>query len=320
MPELREEIARYLYRRFNLDYAPENEILVTVGVSEAVDLAFRTVLNPGDEVLIPEPCFVSYRPCAILAGGVPVGVPTRAEDEFRLTADALRAALTPRSKVLVLAFPSNPTGAVMRQEDLEPIAQVVNEHNLLVISDEIYAELTYEGQHVSIASLEGMFDRTLVMNGFSKAFAMTGWRLGYTAGPKPIIEAMCKIHQYAIMCAPTQAQRAGIEALRRGEPEMQKMIRSYDQRRRMMLRGFRSLGLNCFEPQGAFYMFPSIQQTGLTSEEFAERLLMEEKVAVVPGSAFGQVGEGFIRCCYAAAPRDIEEALERIRCFVSRLL
>ncbi|MGI6648556.1 MAG: aminotransferase class I/II-fold pyridoxal phosphate-dependent enzyme [Bacillota bacterium] len=319
MPELREEIVRYLYRRFGLNYQPNNQILATVGVSEAVDLALRTVICRGDEVLIPEPCFVSYRPCVELAGGIPVGVPTKAEDEFRLTAEALRAALTPRSKVLVLAFPSNPTGAVMRREHLEAIAEVVRKHNLLVISDEIYAELTYEGKHVSIAGLEGMADRVIVMNGFSKAFAMTGWRLGYAAGPAPIIEAMCKIHQYTIMCAPTQAQRAGIEALRNGEPEMQRMIRSYDQRRRMMYRGLQNLGLECFEPQGAFYVFPSIKKTGLSSEEFSERLLMEEKVAVVPGNAFGQCGEGYIRCCYAASAQDIEQALQRIDRFINRL-
>jgi aminotransferase len=319
MPELREEIARYFSRRFKLSYRPEDQILVTVGVSEAVDLALRTVICPGDEVLIPQPCFVSYQPCVTLAGGVPVGVLTRVEDEFRLTAEALRAAITPRSKVLILAFPSNPTGAVMQLEHLESIAQVIREHNLLVISDEIYAELTYDGQHVSIASLEDMSQRTLVMNGFSKAFAMTGWRLGYVAGPAPIIDAMYKIHQYAIMCAPTQAQRAGIEALRNGEPEVQRMVHSYDQRRRLMLRGFQELGMDCFEPKGAFYMFPSIQKTGLTSEEFAEKLLTEEKVAVVPGNAFGQGGEGFIRCCYAASPQDIEKAIERIGSLLRRL-
>ena len=319
MLELREEIARYLSHRFNLNYRPEDQILVTVGVSEAVDVALRTVLCPGDQVLIPQPCFVSYEPCVNLAGGKAVGVPTRSEDEFRLTPELLRAAITPQSKVLVLAFPSNPTGAVMQLEHLEAIAEVVKEHNLLVISDEIYAELTYEGQHVSIASLEGMAERTLVMNGFSKAFAMTGWRLGYAAGPAPIIEAMCKIHQYVIMCAPTQAQRAGIEALRNGESEVQRMMHSYDQRRRLMLRGFREMGLDCFEPKGAFYMFPSIKKTGLSSEEFGERLLAEKKVAVVPGNAFGPCGEGFIRCCYAASPRNIEQALERIGSFIQNV-
>lgn len=319
LPELREEIARYLQRRFNLTYRPENEILVTVGVSEAVDIALRTVLCPGDEVLIPQPCFVSYEPCVNMAGGKAVGVVTQAEDEFRLTAEKLRAALTPQSKVLILAFPSNPTGAVMQLEHLQAIAEVVKEHNLLVISDEIYAELTYEGKHVSIASLEGMAERTLVMNGFSKAFAMTGWRLGYAAGPAPIIEAMCKIHQYVIMCAPTQAQRAGVEALRNGESEVLRMVHSYDQRRRLMLQGFRDLGLDCFEPKGAFYMFPSIKKTGLSSEEFGEKLLAQEKVAVVPGNAFGPCGEGFIRCCYAASPKNIEQAIERIGRFLRRL-
>lgn len=318
LPELREEIARYLNNSQGLKYRPEDQILVTVGVSEAIDLAFRAVISPGDEVLIPEPCFVSYRPCATLAGGVPVEVPTRMEDEFRLTPQALRAALTPRSKVLVLGYPNNPTGAVMRREHLEEIAEVVKEHNLLVISDEIYGDLTYDGKHVSIAAIEDMADRTLIMNGFSKAFAMTGWRLGYSAGPAPIIGAMCKIHQYAIMCAPTQAQRAGIEALRNGEPEKQKMLRSYDQRRRMMVQGLRSIGLDCFEPQGAFYIFPSIQKTGLSSEEFAEKLLLEEKIAVVPGNAFGNSGKGFIRCCYAVSTKNLEIALERIKRFISK--
>lgn len=317
--ELREEIARYLQRRFNLIYRPENEILVTVGVSEAVDIALRTVLGSGDEVLIPEPCFVSYEPCVNMAGGKAVGVVTQAEDEFRLTPEKLRAALTPQSKVLLLSFPSNPTGAVMPQEDLQAIAEVVKEHNLLVISDEIYAELTYAGRHVSIASLEGMAERTIVMNGFSKAFAMTGWRLGYAAGPAPIIEAMCKIHQYVIMCASTPAQRAGVEALRSGEAEVLRMLHSYDQRRRLMLQGFRDLGLDCFEPKGAFYMFPSIKKTGLSSEEFAEKLLAQEKVAVVPGNAFGSCGEGFIRCCYAASPKNIEQAIERMGRFLGRL-
>lgn len=319
MPELREEIARYLWRRYQLLYDPENQILVTVGVSEAVDLALRAVLCPGDEVLIPEPSFVSYRPCTIMAGGIPIAVPTRVEDEFRLTPQALEAAITPRSKVLIISYPNNPTGAVMPREALLEIARVVKKHNLLVISDEIYSELTYNGFHTSIASLEGMLERTVVLNGLSKAFAMTGWRIGYAAGPAPIIEAMCKIHQYTIMCAPTQAQRAAIEALKNGEEEMMRMIRSYDQRRRLIVQGFENLGLECFEPKGAFYAFPSIQKTGLTSEEFAQRLLKEERVAVVPGNAFGDCGEGFIRCCYAVSPREIEEALQRMGRFLRRL-
>ncbi|MDH7478850.1 MAG: aminotransferase class I/II-fold pyridoxal phosphate-dependent enzyme [Syntrophomonadaceae bacterium] len=319
MPQLREEIARYLARQYGLVYSPESQILVTVGVSEAVDLALRAVLCPGDEVIIPEPCYVSYSACTALAGGKPVPVVTRAQDEFRLTPEALRGAITGRTKALLLSYPSNPTGAIMPRAELEEIARVVREHNLLVISDEIYSELTYNGNHTSIASLEGMLDRVILLNGMSKAYAMTGWRIGYAAGPPEIIAAMCKIHQYTIMCAPTQAQYAAIEALKNGEEEKNRMIRSYDQRRRLILRGFRSLGLECFEPRGAFYAFPSIARTGLSSEEFAQRLLIEEKVAVVPGNAFGESGEGHIRCCYAVAPREIEIAVERIGKFLNRI-
>lgn len=319
LPELRQEIARYLQRRFDLNYDGLSEILVTVGVSEAVDLALRAVLCPGDEVLIPDPAYVSYAPCTLMAGGRPVMLPTSAESEFKVTVRAIRENLSPRTKVIILTFPSNPTGAIMTRADLEAVAEVVKEHNLLVISDEIYAELTYEGRHVSIASLPDMRDRTIVLNGFSKAFAMTGWRIGYAAGHQAFISAMMKIHQFTMLCAPIMAQMAAIEALRNGEEEMTKMIKSYDQRRRLILTGLREMGLECFEPKGAFYVFPSIRCTGLTSEEFAERLLKEEKVAVVPGNAFGPGGEGFIRCCYAASVKDINEALQRMSRFISRL-
>lgn len=319
MPQLREEIARYLARQYNLIYNSEKQILVTVGVSEAVDLALRVVLCPGDEVIIPEPAFVSYSPCTIMAGGKPVTVATQMEDEFRVTPEALEAAITERTKVLILSYPNNPTGAIMPREQLEEIARVAKKHNILVISDEIYSELTYNGTHTSIASLEGMFDRVIYVNGFSKAYAMTGWRIGYAAGHEEIIAAMYKIHQYTIMCAPTQAQYAAIEALKNGEEEKNRMIRSYDQRRRLFLKGIRELGLDCFEPKGAFYAFPSICKTGMTSEQFAQRLLVEEKVAVVPGNAFGECGEGFIRCCYAVATRDIETALEKMGNMLNRL-
>ncbi|NPV89440.1 MAG: aminotransferase class I/II-fold pyridoxal phosphate-dependent enzyme [Firmicutes bacterium] len=319
MPLLREEIARYLARQYNLIYNPEKQVLVTVGVSEAVDLALRVVMNPGDEVLIPEPAFVSYSPITIVAGGRPVPVATRMEDEFRVTPEALEAAINERTKALILSYPNNPTGAIMPRENLEGIAEVARRHNLLVISDEIYSELTYEDRHTSIASLPDMYDRVLLLNGFSKAYAMTGWRIGYAAGHEEIIAAMCKLHQYTIMCAPTQAQYAAIEALKNGDDEKERMIRSYDQRRRLFLKGIQELGLECFEPKGAFYAFPSIKKTGMDSEQFAQRLLLEEKVAVVPGNAFGESGEGHIRCCYAVATRDIETALERIGRMLSRI-
>lgn len=318
MIELREEISRYLNRRYDLSYLPDSELLVTVGVSEAVDLALRAILSPGDEVLIPEPAFVSYGPCTLMAGGTPRPLITSAADEFRLTPETLEQAITDKTKAIILSYPNNPTGAIMPKEHLLPLVEILQNHNILVISDEIYSELTYEAQHSSIAGFSGMKERTLVLNGLSKAFAMTGWRVGYAAGPSEIIAAMCKIHQYTIMCAPTQAQRAAIEALRNGEPEMQRMIRSYDQRRRLIVKGFNDLGLDCFEPRGAFYAFPSITRTGLSSEEFAQRLLTEESVAVVPGNAFGESGEGFVRCCYAVATSDIEKALERIGRFVQR--
>ncbi|GAX91092.1 aminotransferase class I/II-fold pyridoxal phosphate-dependent enzyme [Effusibacillus lacus] len=317
LPELREAIADYLCS-FQLAYDPE-ELVVTVGGSEAIDLAMRTLLCPGDEVLIPEPAYVSYNPCTTLAGGVPVGVPTFAEDEFRLTPENLRKRITPRSKVLILCYPSNPTGAVMSKADLQAIADVVLEHDLFVISDEIYAELTYDGHHASIASLPGMKERTVLISGMSKAFAMTGWRIGYAAAPPEILNLMLKIHQYTILCAPIMGQKAALEALRHGHAEKDKMIDRYNQRRRMIVKGFREIGLACHEPKGAFYAFPDIRSTGLSSEEFAERLLHHSRVAVVPGNVFGQGGEGFVRCSYATSIEQIQKAIERIGNFVRSL-
>ena len=319
LKELKLEISRYLARTIQVDYDYSREVLVTVGGSEAIDLAFRAMLDPGDEVLIPQPSYVSYLPCAVLADGVPVTIPLQHENSFKLTREELEAAITPRTKILVLPFPNNPTGAVMTREDLEPIAQAVMEHDLYVVSDEIYSELTYSGQHCSIASLPGMRDRTLVINGFSKGFAMTGWRLGYICGPAPIVEQMTKIHQYAIMCAPTTSQYAAVEALRNCGRDVEQMRESYNQRRRFLMNEFRKMGLQCFEPYGAFYAFPSIREFGMTSEEFATRLLQEEKVAVVPGTAFGDCGEGFLRISYAYSLADLKEALGRLEKFVSRL-
>lgn len=316
--ELREEIAGYMQRHIGVTYSPTREILVTVGVSEAVDLALRALIEPGDEVLIPEPSYVSYAPGAALAYGKAVTVETYNEDDYRLRPDMLEKAITPKSKLLILTYPNNPTGGIMRAEDLEALVDIIIKNDLLVISDEIYSELTYNGHHVSIASLPGMRDRTVVLNGFSKAFAMTGWRIGYACGHPEIIKAMNKIHQYTIMCAPIMAQKAAIEALRHGEAEMKKMVENYNYRRKIMLAGFREIGMSCFEPQGAFYMFPSISITGMDSEQFSELLIKEEKVAVVPGTAFGKIGDGFIRCCYAASIADIEEALERIGNFIKR--
>ena len=319
LKELKLEISRYLARTIQVDYDYSREVLVTVGGSEAIDLAFRAMLDPGDEVLIPQPSYVSYLPCAVLADGVPVTIPLQHENSFKLTREGLEAAITPRTKILVLPFPNNPTGAVMTREDLEPIAQAVMEHDLYVVSDEIYSELTYSGQHCSIASLPGMRDRTLVINGFSKGFAMTGWRLGYICGPAPIVEQMTKIHQYAIMCAPTTSQYAAVEALRNCGRDVEQMRESYNQRRRFLMNEFRKMGLQCFEPYGAFYAFPSIQEFGMTSEEFATRLLQEEKVAVVPGTAFGDCGEGFLRISYAYSLADLKEAIGRLEKFVRRL-
>ncbi len=319
MPELREAIAEYLHGRFDVRYDPASEVLVTVGGSEAIDLAIRALIEPGDELLIPEPCYISYNPITTLGGGVPVGVETFAKDQFKLTAESLRAAITPRSKLLILCYPSNPTGAIMTYEDLLPIAKVVEENDLIVVSDEIYAELTYGSNHVSFASLPGMKDRTIVVSGFSKAFAMTGWRMGYACGHPELIGAMLKIHQYTVMCAPIMGQVAALEALRNGMDEMYKMIESYNQRRRLVVQGFREIGLPCHEPQGAFYAFPCIEGTGLTSEEFASRLLTEAKVAAVPGHVFGLGGEGFIRCSYATSVAQLTEALERIGGFLNKL-
>ncbi len=318
MLELRNEISKYLKRKFNMSYDAKNEMVVTVGGSEGIDIALRTLLNPGDEVLIPEPCFVSYKPCTLLAGGVPVTIPLKAENQFRLLPEEVEAHLTPKTKVLFLAFPSNPTGAIMEKEDLEKIAEVAIKHNLIVISDEIYAELSYREKHVSIATLPGMKERTLLISGFSKAYAMTGWRIGYVAGPEEIIAPMTIIHQYAIMCTPTISQYAAIEAAKNGDSDIEEMKAAYNQRRRLLVDGFRKMGLDCFEPYGAFYVFPSIQKTGMTSEAFAKELLMEQKVAVVPGTAFGDSGEGFIRCSYAYSIENLKIALERIQLFVEK--
>lgn len=317
--ELREEIAGYLHSRFETQYEPKDEIVVTVGGSEAIDLALRALISPGDEILIPEPSYISYSPIAAIGGGVPVGIETFAADKFKLTADSLKAKITPRSKVLILCYPSNPTGGIMTYEDWLPIAKVVEEHDLIVIADEIYAELTYNQRHVSFASIPGMKDRTILVSGFSKAFAMTGWRLGYACGHRELIAAMLKIHQYTVMCAPAMAQVAALEALRNGLEDKDRMVESYNQRRRLVVSGFREIGLECHEPEGAFYAFPSINNTGLKSEEFAERLLMEGKVAAVPGHVFGMGGEGFLRCSYATSINHLNEALERIDKFLKKL-
>lgn len=316
--ELREEISRYIKRRYDIEYSAKDEIIVTIGGSEAIDITLRAVIEPGDEVLIPEPSFVCYKPCTILAGGTPVPIITEEKDNFRLTKEKLIEKITDKTKVLILPFPNNPTGAIMEKEDLEAIADVLKDTNILVLSDEIYAELTYGKKHVSFASLPGMRERTVTINGFSKAFAMTGWRLGYAAAPAPLASVMNKIHQYAIMCAPTTSQFAAVEALKSCDGEVEKMCREYNYRRRILVEGFREMGLSCFEPEGAFYVFPNISSTGFTSEEFAKKLLEEEKVAVVPGSAFGKSGEGFIRCSYAYSVKNIEEAILRISRFVKK--
>lgn len=319
LSELKEEIAKYLFRKINVGYNYKSEILVTVGGSEAIDAALRAVINPGDEVLIPEPCYVSYTPCAVLADAVPVTIELKEKNQFKLTREDLLSKITPKSKVLVLAFPNNPTGGIMTREDLEAIADIIIDNDLLVLSDEIYSELTYQGDHVSIASLPGMRERTIVINGFSKAYAMTGWRLGYAAGPEAIIKQMTKIHQFAIMCAPTTSQYAAVEALRNGDKDVEMMRESYNQRRRFLVNAFKEMGLECFEPYGAFYMFPSIKKFGMTSEEFATRFLEEEKVAVVPGTAFGDCGEGFLRISYAYSLEQLKEAIERLARFVKKL-
>ncbi len=320
MLELRKSVTKYLSRKFTLDYDPNGEVLITVGGSEAIDLAVRSLIGPGDEVLVPEPSFVCYSPCVTLAGGTPVPIVTKEDDEFRLTPEALKKAITPRTKLLVFPFPNNPTGGIMKKEHLTEIAEVLKDTNIIVLSDEIYAELTYGALHVSIASLPEMKERTILVSGFSKASAMTGWRLGYACGPKPVIGLMTKIHQYAIMSTPTTSQYAAIEALDNGDEDIALMREEYNHRRRLMVEGFRNMGLSCFEPKGAFYVFPSIKETGLSSTEFAEKLLEEENVAVVPGNAFGESGEGFIRCSYAYSVKTITEALTRIGRFVERRL
>ena len=317
LKELREEICAYLERKYNLSYNPLKETIVTVGGSEAIDLLIRAIISNGDEVLIPEPCFVCYKPCTLIAGGTPVTIQTEEKDDFRLTPEKLLEKITPKSKLLILPFPNNPTGAVMTRDDLEKIAKIVEEHDLFVLSDEIYGELTYTGEpHVPFATIPGMKERTVTVNGFSKAFAMTGWRLGYACGPEPVISQMLKIHQYAIMCAPTTSQYAAIEAMRSCDDDVTYMCNEYNHRRRVMVNGFREMGLSCFEPLGAFYVFPNISATGLSSNDFATKLLYEKKVAVVPGTAFGESGEGFIRCSYAYSIKNIEKALERIGEFV----
>ena len=320
MKELRVEICNYLARRFDLHYRQEDEILVTVGGSEAIDLSIRALVQPGDEVIIPEPCFVCYYPITTLTGGVPVPLPLKAENGFKLTAQELEAAITPRTKLIIFPFPCNPTGAVMRREDLEPIAALLRDKDIIVLSDEIYAELTYGGErHVSIASLPGMKERTVVVNGFSKAYAMTGWRLGYACGPEPIIKVMTKIHQSAIMCAPTTSQYAAVTALRRCDADIEAMRSEYDMRRRFLVSSLNRMGLDCFEPEGAFYAFPSIRKTGLSSEEFCEKLLFGKKVAVVPGNAFGDSGEGHVRISYSYSIGHLSEALHRIELFLQEL-
>lgn len=320
LKELKIEICNYLKRKLDLDYDYNKDVIVTVGGSEAIDLAIRAMINPGDEVLIPQPSYVSYVPCVTLAYGKPVIIELKEENQFRLTKDELLERITDKTKILILPFPNNPTGAIMEKRDLEEIAKVCIEKDIFVVSDEIYSELTYNGEkHISIACIPGMKERTIVINGFSKAYAMTGWRLGYAVGPAEILKQMIKIHQFAIMCAPTNSQYAAVEALRNGDRDIDKMRESYNQRRRFLLNAFKEMGLDCFEPFGAFYMFPSIKRFGMISDEFANRLLQEEKVAVVPGTAFGDCGEGFLRISYAYSLEDLKEALGRLKDFISRL-
>ena len=319
LKELKIEICNYLKRRFDVSYDCDHEVMVTVGGSEAIDIALRAMLNPGDEVLIPQPSYVSYTPCTVLAGGVPVVIRLEEKDHFRLTKEKLLEKITPKTKVLILPFPNNPTGSIMEPKDLAEIAKVVEEKDLFVISDEIYSELTYLGQHCTIAAFPGMKERTVLINGFSKSYAMTGWRLGYACAPEVILRQMLKIHQYAIMCAPTTSQYAAVEALRNGDGDVAEMREAYDQRRRFLVKALRDMGFECYEPQGAFYVFPSIKKFGMTSDEFALRLLEEEKVAVVPGTAFGDCGEGYLRISYAYSLNDLKKALERIERFVKRL-
>ncbi len=319
LKDLRAEIGNYLSRTQGINYDPQSEILVTVGGSEAIDIGLRAIINAGDEVIIPQPSYVSYEPCAVLAGATPVIINLKAENEFRLTAEELEEAITHKTKILILPYPNNPTGAIMGREDLEKIAKVVIEKDILVMSDEIYSALTYKGEHVSIAGIEGMKERTILINGFSKAYAMTGWRLGYACGPKEIIKQMTKIHQFAIMCAPTVSQYAAVEALKHGDEDVKKMRQAYNQRRRFLMNAFREMNLKCFEPYGAFYVFPCIKEFGMTSEEFATRFLEEEHVAAVPGTAFGESGEGFLRISYAYSLPTLKTAMERLNHFVNRL-
>lgn len=320
LKELKIEICNYLERRFGVSYDFADECMVTVGGSEAIDIALRAMLDPGDEVLIPQPSYVSYPPCTILAGGVPVSIQLEEKDQFRLTKEKLLAAITPKTKVLILPFPNNPTGSIMELEDLKEIAEVIEEHDLYVISDEIYSELTYTGNHVTIASLPGMRERTVLINGFSKSYAMTGWRLGYACAPKVILQQMLKIHQFAIMCAPTTSQYAAVEALRNGDEDVAEMREAYDERRRYLVKAFNDMGMDCYEPQGAFYVFPCIKRFGMSSDEFALKLLEEEKVAVVPGTAFGGCGEGYLRVSYAYSLKNLQKAMERIERFCKRHL
>ena len=319
LKELREEICNYLKRRQGIEYNPLKEVLVTVGGSEAIDIGLRALINPGEEVIIPQPSYVSYEPCAVLAGAKPVIINLKAENEFRLTAEELKSAITDKTKVLILPFPNNPTGAIMERKDLEEISRIIIENDIYVMSDEIYAELTYKGEHTSIASLEGMKERTILINGFSKAYAMTGWRLGYACAAESIIKQMTKIHQFAIMCAPTTSQYAAVEALKNGDEDVKTMRQAYNQRRRFLMNAFREMGLDCFEPYGAFYVFPCIKEFRMTSEEFAMRFLEEEKVAVVPGNAFGESGEGFLRISYAYSLENLKVAMDRFKRFVERL-
>ncbi len=319
LKELKEEICNYLKRRMEVSYLPDSEVMVTVGGSEAIDIALRAMLNPGDEVLVPQPSYVSYVPCVTLAGGKPVIIQLEEQDQFKLTGRKLLEKITPKTKVLILPFPNNPTGAIMEKEELEEIAKIVREKDLFVLSDEIYAELTYKQKHVTIAAFPGMKERTVLINGFSKAYAMTGWRLGYVCAPEVILKQMLKIHQFAIMCAPTTSQYAAVSALRNGDKDVEMMRESYNQRRRYLMHAYKEMGLDCFEPFGAFYTFPSIKRFGITSDEFATRLLKEEKVAVVPGTAFGDCGEGFLRISYAYSLESLKKALGRIGRFVKRL-
>lgn len=319
LKELKEEVSKYLDRRFGLKYEPSGEIMITVGGSEAIDGALRAMLDEGDEVILPQPSYVSYEPCIVLADGVPVIVELKEENGFKLTRQQLEEVVTEKTKILIMPFPNNPTGAIMTEEELKPIVDFVSEHDLFVISDEIYSELTYSGTHASIGAFPGMKERTIVINGFSKSYAMTGWRLGYACGPKVILDQILKIHQFAIMCAPTTSQYAAIEALRHGDADVEKMRNEYDRRRRFLLNAFQEMGIECFEPFGAFYMFPSIKKFGMSSDEFATRLLKEEKIAVVPGTAFGDCGEGFLRISYAYSIEDLKAALERIESFIKKL-